>query len=137
MGPNSIESQTGAIDSFEGFPLRLERPLVGPTREGVRRQVPMVRSLGLLQRLERNRMLVLPVEPAGHALGRDRVGITGALHAEALTGRRALSSGDPTPLARHRFDAIAQFANDDLFRHFFRHGSSQLTEALRPGQLQK
>jgi hypothetical protein len=137
MGPNGVESKTGAIDSFEGFPLRLETPLVGPTREGVRRQVPMVRSLRLLQRLERNRMLVLPVEPAGHALGRDRVGIASALHAEALTGLGALSSSDPTPVARHRVDAIAQIANDDLLRHLFRHGSSQLTEALRPGQLQE
>lgn len=93
----------------------------------------MVRALGLLQLFERQGVPVLPIEPPRQALYRDRVGLTGALPPETLTGVRALCSRHPARFTHQRADAKALSADDDLTGH----GTSQLAEALRPRQLQK
>ena len=71
----------------------------------------MIRALGLLQRLERSRMLALPVEPALEPLDRGRLAGAGAFHTEQIAGLLVVGTSNPLTVAFGGDDAIAHNPN--------------------------
>src|SRR5262249_49690306 len=106
-----VEPEARRLDSLQRFLLQLER---GWSFDGADERAagdrPMIRALGLLQRLERRRVLALPLEPAGQPRRGFLAGRGDALDAEVVAGVFADRAGDPAAVARLADDAALHSA---------------------------
>src|SRR2546427_1674075 len=91
----------------------------------------MVGVFRLLQRLERDRVLVLPFEPSRQRVHRCSLRAARAFDPEAIAGVHALGMGEPLTVAMVRNHSIPRVPDRDLFHRV--HGPARVYGPAKAG----